>query len=959
MARFDNVSETQREELTMPVHEIRVITEASYDPAGEAVRNQARLRLGIAAIDEVRVAKVYRVEGVSPDEAARLAATLLCEELHQRCAVDGPIFLQPDALVEIAYKPGMMNPEAASIIRAAADLGIAVEAADSSLEYAFYGEIDGCDVARIISGVPLMNPTVQHVVTEPPESLRLGSFTRPGTESIRLAGLAGDDLVALSKELQLNLALVDMEEIRDHFASIGRDPTVAELKTLAQTWSEHCKHTTFRSPLIIDGVKKPSMMSRLVEMSREFFGELVLSAFHDNSGVIRFCPGYALCGKVETHNAPSAIEPYGGAATGSGGVFRDIAGTGLGAKVILSTDMFCLAPPDLSESELPAGCLHPRYLLQRVVAGVGDYGNRMGIPTANGSVHFHRDFRAKPAVIVGAYGIMRDTDYRKGEPQPGDIVFAVGGRTGLDGIHGATFSSVEMTAETAVTASSAVQIGNAIEEKRMFDALLECGDLQLIRAITDCGAGGFSSAIGEIAEKTGVRIRLERAPLKYPGLAPWQVWLSESQERMVVIVPEDKQELFLHVCTSWNVEATAIGECTGDRRLVVTYDDEPVVDLSMAFLHDGQPERVLIGTAPRPPSSGESLGTPSDWHAACLAVMAHLDVCSKRPIVRKYDHGVQGSMVLAPFTGALRDGPGDAAVLAPLPGRPEGVVVSHGMNPGLMRIDPYRGAIWSVVEAFANHVAVGGDHTRLALIDNFLWPRLSGPAAIGSIDSALDGMLFAARAFKRPFASGKDSLSMSFTGKDGERIDCPPVLSISTYGAIDDAERTVGSDFLRAGSKIVMIGRADWFADGGSVYRQVCGVDGGRVPSPDLIELPKAFARVHQLIGSGDILACHDVSQGGIFATVAEMCIGGKVGAEIRLPGWSLLFNETAGCLIAEFAADADVDALLGPLVHMELGRVQCEPFIELFSEQECVVLLSIDELQASWERPMQEVFQP
>src|SRR3990167_5250609 len=356
-----------------------------------------------------------------------------------------------------------------------------------------------------------------------------------------------------------------MKVIQNYFKIIGRDPTDCEIEVLAQTWSEHCVHKTFNAKLIIDGKKKNPLIARIKSTAKNN-KKIIVSAFEDNSGVIDFYDGWAMSGKVETHNSPSAIEPYGGAMTGSGGVFRDILGTGLGAKPIVSTDIFCFAPPDLLQKELPPGCLPPDYLLRKVVYGVRDYGNRVGIPTNNGSVHFHKDFRAKPTVAVGSFGIVKKSKSQKGNPKVGDLILTIGGRTGRDGVHGATFSSGEMTSETIDVLGSAVQIGNAIEEKRIIDLVMALSEQNLIRAVTDCGAGGYSSAIGEMAKSLGAEVDLEKVPLKYAGLAPWEIFLSESQERMVIASDPKNLKKVIELAKLYNVEMAAIGKFTGDRR---------------------------------------------------------------------------------------------------------------------------------------------------------------------------------------------------------------------------------------------------------------------------------------------------------------------------------------------------------------------------------------------------------
>ena len=478
----------------MAIHEIRV-GYIGQDTKGQEVASGAQRTIGLSGLEKVRTAKVYRLEGATDEDALRLAQTLLAEPIDQIFTIDQPLITDTLQIVEVAYQLGVMNPEADSIMKSAKDLGINLTAADSSTEYGFYGTVDQEEVAQVVNRL-LVNKIVEQVVYEKPQTLIIKG--EPGiVEIIPIRSASADEMAALSKD-KLFLSDQEMKVIQSHCITLGRDPYDGELETIAARWSEHCGHKTFRAKVIVDGVEKPPLFTRISETAKKYFGNEVVSAFDDNSGVMKFYDGQAICGKVETHNSPSAIEPYGGAMTGSGGVFRDILGTGQGAKIVISTDMFCFAPPDLDPSKLPEGTLHPDYLQRRVVAGVRDYGNRMGIPTNNGSVHYHEDFRAKPTVIVGSYGIIPENRAQKGQPEIGDLVVIIGGRTGRDGIHGATFSSGEMTERTINVNSSAVQIGNAIEEKRMADAIIEARDKDLIRAITDCGAAGFSSAVGEM-----------------------------------------------------------------------------------------------------------------------------------------------------------------------------------------------------------------------------------------------------------------------------------------------------------------------------------------------------------------------------------------------------------------------------------------------------------------------------
>ncbi|MEW6446473.1 MAG: phosphoribosylformylglycinamidine synthase subunit PurL [Bacillota bacterium] len=941
------------------LQEVRVgLLPALRDARGEELLNEIRTALGIQSVKTVRTVKVYRFEGIDEQAARLLAERLLSEAVFQEYRINEPLITNADRLIEVAYRPGVMNPEAGSLMKAAADLGIeGLLAADSSTEYAFFGSLSRHELETITRRL-LVNETVQQVVTEKPATLLLGG--EPGRTSVIPVRTMNDaELTALSED-RLFLNLEEMRLIQGYFRKLGRDPTDAEVEILAQTWSEHCVHKTFKARIVVDGEEKKPFLTRLREATAAVRREnLVLSAFVDNSGVMHFYDGWAICGKVETHNAPSAIEPYGGAATGSGGVFRDIMGTGQGAKVIASTDIFCFAPPETPPETIPAGCLHPHYLLRRVVAGVRDYGNRMGIPTNNGSVHFHPDFRAKPSVIVGSYGLIPADRAQKGRPRPGDKVVVFGGRTGRDGIHGATFSSAAMTDRTMTVNAQAVQIGHAIEEKRMADALLAARDEGLIHAITDCGAGGFASAVGEMGADTGALIHLDRAPLKYSGLAPWEILLSESQERMVAAVAPENVPRFMEICRGHNVEATVLGEFTDTGRFEAYHGKEKVVDLEMEFLHHGLPQRVLSCSLTAANLSEPEIPLPADWAELCCRVLSHLNVCSKEPIVRVYDHGVQGTNALPPYGGIAGDGPNDAVVLTPVLGKPYGMVIAHGLNPVLNKIDAYWGGLWAAAEAVANAVAVGADPRELALIDNFIWPVPEGEF-LAHLDRAVDACADFSRALKLPFISGKDSLSGTYKGRDMV-INIPPVLCISAFGRLPDINGTVTADLKGEGSRLLLVGNRREEEMGGSVYYDLHGHLGKSIPRINLKKLPEVFLTVHRAIKSGAVLACHDVSEGGLLTALAEMAFGGGFGAEIELPKGSrpdfFLFNETAGCFVLELAPGADPAALAGGVPHLLLGKTVPEPELRFGQGTRPLFTVSLARLRAAYQQPMKEVF--
>ncbi len=943
------------------IQEVRVTNSpAAGDPVGNGLLYDINTFLGINSIAGIRTVKIYRFENINEKQAGLLAQKLLAEEVFQLYSLNAPVLQGAQRIVEVAYKPGVMNPEAASLLKAASDLGVYADAADSSREYAFYGEkIEEKDIQAIIEHL-LVNTTVERVVEQPPLSLIIrGNPT--SSEIIPIAQMDDRQLMKLSSE-KLFLNLEEMQLIQSYFKKAGRNPTDCEIETIAQTWSEHCSHKTFKAKLIVNGEEKTPLLKRLQQATSETRHPLVLSAFVDNSGVMDFYNGWAICGKVETHNSPSAIEPYGGAMTGSGGVFRDVLGTGQGAKVIASTDIFCFAHPGTPREEIPPGCLHPHYLLRRVVAGVRDYGNRMGIPTNNGSVHFHQDFRAKPTIIVGAYGILPRERCAKGQPQVGDLVWAIGGRTGRDGIHGATFSSGEMTERTTEVNSSAVQIGHPIEEKRVSDAIIKASLAGLIRAVTDCGAGGFSSAIGEMGSQTGVEVALEKAPLKYPGLKPWEIWVSESQERMVLAVAPENLESVLEICNLLNVEVSVLGQFKDSNKLVVTYRKETICDLQMSFLHHGLPQRVMKASFKKKEctdNDNKSIPLPADLSLVYQRVMGHPNVCSKEPIVRMYDHGVQGSCCLPPFSGISGDCPNDSVVLRPLPGYPYGMVISHGLNPVLNTIDPYHGSLWAAAEAVSNAVAAGANPEEMVLIDNFIWP-FPDEESLGDLDRAVDACVDFVHATGMPFISGKDSLSSTYRGSDGTLLKIPPVLCVSVFGRIADVQKTVSADFKRTGSSIILVGKRELEQMGGSAYYDLEGLE-GPLPVIDLNTMDLTFKKLHQAIIKGEILACHDISEGGIAAALAEMCFGGGIGAAITIENKTrpdyFLFNETAGCFIVEMDSETDYNAVFSDVPHIKIGDTTSKREISFFTGGSELFRLDLGLLIEPWKGLMQKVF--
>ncbi len=943
------------------IQTIRVQTKQTIDPIGNSVLSEINSRFGKNGIKEIRTLKIYRLEGISSQQAKIIAEKVLCETLTHSYSINKPLLGNSSKKIEIGYKPGVMNPEVASILKAAKDLKINLQAADTGMEYGFLGDIKKDKINELATLLNLYNKTVEQIREEEPVTLQVRGEIGP-TVIIPIRNMEDDELILLSKD-KLFLNFEEMKTIQNYFDEIGRDPTDCELETLAQTWSEHSGHKTFKARLIVDGKEKTPLFSRIKKEALKH-KKFIVSAFDDNSGVMDFYDGMAICGKGETHNSPSAIEPYGGAMTGSGGVFRDIVGTGQGAKNIVSTDVFCFASPTMDGKKLPQGTLAPKYLLRRVVEGVRDYGNRMGIPTNNGSIHFHEDFRARPTVFVGAYGIIPKKFAKIGKPLKGDLILSMGGKVGRDGIHGATFASGKMTDRTMSVNSSAVQIGNAIEEKRMFDAIIEARDEGLIRMIQDCGGGGLSSAIGEIGKDLGVNVDLQKVPVKYQGLSPWEIWISESQERMIMVVAKNKLKKFEEICKKYNTDVTVVGFFDGKKKLNVRYKNIQVCNLDMAFLHDGLPQKLLKAT--KPPvalAKNKPLKLPQNknqWQSLVKKIVAHENVCSKEPIVRLYDHSVQGTNDLQPYAGVNGHGPNDAVVIRPLLNKPYGMLVAHGLNPILNRTDPYKGSIWAAVEAVSNYVSAGGNYKEASFINNYIWP-FPDRESLWSLDQSVDAVVDVMKILKIPVISGKDSLSSTYRGKDGTVIKIPPVLCMSIFGRIKDATKTVSSDFKKENSVLYLLGKPDFDSMGGSTYFDITKQN-GTVPSINLKEFTKVCSAIFSSIQKNSILSIHDISEGGMLTTLFEMALGGDMGAAIDIsklksrPDFALL-NETAGCFVAEVGNKKEAEELFGKIPHFYLGKTQKEKEISVLSKDRTLFKINVKDLQTAWIKPMQEIF--
>jgi phosphoribosylformylglycinamidine synthase len=803
--------------------------------------------------------------------------------------------------------------------------------------------------------------------------------------------------MAISRAGMLALTLEEMQIIKAHaadpevvaarrVAGLGAKLTDCELEALAQTWSEHCKHKIFAARIDYEdtttGERREinslfkSYIVRATRELRERAGErdICLSVFKDNAGVIRFTDDWSLVFKVETHNSPSALDPYGGALTGIVGVNRDSFGTGLGARLLFNTDVFCFASPFYARP-LPPRLLHPRRIFEGVVEGVEHGGNKSGIPTVNGSIVFDERFAGKPLVYCGTGAIM--PTLVNGQPghekqaRVGDRIVMVGGRIGKDGIHGATFSSEELHEDSPVTA---VQIGDPITQKRMFDFLIIARDRGLYSSITDNGAGGLSSSVGEMAQDTGgFELHLDRAPLKYPGLQPWEILISEAQERMTVAVPPDHLGEFLALAGEMNVEATDLGHFTASGYYHCRYQGQTVAWLPMAFVHDGVPQLRIPARWVPPALPEPQLPPPADYAAALQALLGRLNICSKESVVRRYDHEVQAGTVVKPLTGVVNDGPSDAAVVKPLPDSFAGVAVAHGICPRYSDLDTYHMTANAIDEALRNFVAVGGNVDHVAGLDNFCWcdPVKSDKTPDGEYKAAQlvranQALYDYCLAFGVPLISGKDSMKNDYQIGD-TKISIPPTLLFSVIGKIDDVRRATTMDAKNPGDLVYLLGTTGNEL-GGSEYYALHGQLGRHVPVVAAATALARYRAVNRAQREGLLRSCHDLSDGGLGVALAEIAFAGGLGLQIDL---------RAVPVAGELRADAVLFSESASRLLVTVRPGDRERFEALFAGQDCacigtviaagelritgltgerLVCCPIADLKAAWQSPLREM---
>jgi phosphoribosylformylglycinamidine synthase II len=770
----------------------------------------------------------------------------------------------------------------------------------------------------------------------------------------------------------LALDLPQLHTIRDHFSKKGRKPTDVELESLAQTWSEHCKHTIFASPMDDDvpkGLYKTYIQEATNKIRREKGDkDICVTVFTDNSGSIIFDDNYLITHKVETHNSPSALDPFGGALTGIVGVNRDTIGFGLGAKPCLNYYGYCIGDPD-NDPKLYRGenkvnpILSPRQILDGVVRGVGVGGNCSGIPTPQGWCYFHDRYTGKPLVFAGTVGVMplvhKGRKLFEKRAKPGDLIVMAGGRVGKDGIHGATFSSEALDPASPVTA---VQIGDPITQKKLSDVIVkEARDLGLYNSITDNGAGGISCSVAEMAKEcNGCHVFLDQVPLKYPGMAPWEIWISESQERMTLAVPQDKLKEFMDLVQSRDVEATVIGKFTDSGRCVVEYHGDVVMDIDLDFLHDGLPKKNLKTTYTQKVYPEPKTTCPDLLDQTILSMLRRKNICSKEFITTQYDHTVQGGHVLGPVQGKGRVQAPSSLTKVVLDSQ-KGVGLSQGIFPLYSEIDPYLMAAAAIDTAIRGLISIGISLDNIALLDNFCWCSSDDPERLGQLKRAAQGCYDFATAFGTPYISGKDSMFNDFSGFDPDnnpvKISVPPTLLISSIGIHDDVAKAVSIDAKFEGDFVYVIGET-YPELGGSEYFAFLGSTGNTVPKLDTQKAKFRYQRLTAAIAKEIVASAYPVSHGGLAMALAKVAIAGNIGMEIAIhqgvrPDY-FLFSESLGRFVITVSKDnrKEFEEIMGSDA-MLLGTVGGRSF--RLTGQKIISDLPVEELEIAYKTPFLE----
>jgi phosphoribosylformylglycinamidine synthase II len=954
------------------------------EPASYSLKKETEA-LCKTQVSDLMITKSYTIDGeLSDEEMEKLGSELFADKVAEEYTFKEPAYMNAWR-IEVGLLPGMTDNVGTTASRALEDIVGEAHPVYYSRVYYIEGNFDDEEQLEKIAGKLLANKVIERWrIYKPSDALfepfpaNVESGHTPGTEEISLE-LEDSALEEMSRDKLLALSVGEMKGIRDYYrdrerlgrrekVGLGEKATDVELEALAQSWSEHCKHKIFNAKIEycengepveeVDSLFRTYIRGATEKVRKPY----VVSVFKDNGGIIKFNKDQDVAVKVETHNAPSALDPYGGALTGILGVNRDVLGTGMGARPIANMDMLFFGY--LDEAEVPEGAMHPKRIAKGVVRGIRDGGNPVGIPTVNGSITFEKCYAARPLVYAGTVGIMprqiggRPTAEKKIEP--GYLAVMVGGRIGKDGIHGATFSSQQLT--TGLT-SSVVQIGDAITEKKVIDLVLEARDKGLFEAITDNGAGGLSSSIGELAQISGgCEIYLDRCPLKYPGLDPWEILLSESQERMTLAVPKERWEELQNLAEKHDVEATRVGTFTDSGHFHILYNEKTVGYLEMEFLHEGMGKMELRANWEKKLHPEPRIGD-IDYNEVLLELMGAPNIASKEWVIRQYDHEVQGGSVIKPLM--CGGGPCDSGVIRPDLDWEEGLVISHGACPKFVE-DSYHMAQLALDEAVRNAVACGAMFSYLSCLDNFSWPdpikgdkNPDGEYKLAQLVRCVKGMHDAAVAYGIPLISGKDSMKNDYYVK-GKKYSVNPTLVVTVVGKIADVEEALSSEFKEPGDGIYLLGKTRG-ALGGSEYYKLFGGVGNGMPEVDLRGSAAIYAAFSKAASSGLVESAHDVSDGGLAVAVAECSIGRLRGADLDLSLCEretedvapLLFSEDGGRLVVSVKQEneAKFEKIMEGASARKVGRVRGDKRVVLRFGEKVVINQEAAELKARWRR--------
>ncbi len=964
-----------------------------YEDPRCAVLSNKLAGLGFA-LGRVHISDNYLVYAGLDDSGAGAVAGLLINPVIQDFLINKP-YLPADFsyAVEIGFLPGVTDNVAHTVRESINDLLNArldiEKSVFSSTTYFFSGNISSREIEEI--SAELFNPLIQRRKIMAADEYRResGMGMNPPLVSITDQAVADEVKISVSDEILMKIAkqgiedrngerrgplaldLSQMHAIKDYFLGVEkRNPTDIELESIAQTWSEHCKHTIFSAEMDDDlpgGIFSTYIREATARIRREKGGkDFCVSVFEDNSGGIEFDDNYIISDKVETHNSPSALDPFGGAITGIVGVNRDAIGFGMGAKPVANRYGFCFADPRdqkplYKTKDKESRMLSPRRIMEGVIRGVNAGGNTSGIPTPQGFIYFDERYKGKPLVFVGTVGLLpklsNGKPAHKKKALPGDNIVMIGGRVGLDGIHGATFSSEALSSGSPATA---VQIGDPITQKKLSDAVVkEARDLGLYNSITDNGAGGLSCSVAEMAKECGgFEVDIERVPLKYPGLSPWQIWLSESQERMTLAVPDKTLDWFERLMERRGVESAVIGRFTGGTRAVVRCKGEIIYDLDMEFLHEGLPRKRLTTRYEKKPNPYPEFPAPEDMSEAFLDMVSRPNTAGFGFISRQYDHEVQGNSVIKPLQGKGEIN-GCATVIRPVLDSYRGVVLAQGLYPSYSDIDTYRMAASSIDTAIRNAVSVGANLDALAILDNFCWCDSNNPERLGQLKEAARACYDTAVAYGTPFISGKDSMFNDFRGFDEEFketfISIPPTLLVSSIGVVRDIRKCQSIDFKFEGDLIYCLG-ATHDETGGSEYLAYIGEKiagrryvGDSVPFVTPKEFRKLYRAYESALGAGLVASGLSIERGGLGTALARSAMAGLRGMTIGLglvPGDaprddSVLYSESQGRILASVhpSASREFERMFSGLPFSCIGYVTKEPAVEIRGRSGSVVI--------------------